>query len=378
MAAIIGPSGAGKSTLLDALAARSAETVKGTVCIDGVPATAAKRSAESAYIPQEDHFIPSLTCFETLMVAARLRGLSASSIRQIVHGSLRSMGLQGARDTQVGGLLPGGLRVRGISGGEKRRLSIACGTIGAPRIIFLDEPTSGLDTSSALVVMRCIQGIMLETAEVVEEKADAQENIGRYPHATIWNQYRVLQGRATMAYARNPANVAGRTLMAVALGVLVGFVFFRKPDGVDGLRQSVGALFFAALLLSLMPYTYMSMFISDRLFFRDDPLQPLYLTAPYYAAVSGINAILSSLNGVIMMLIVYGLVALLHTARAVLLTVLVTVLHSLCSVQLLVFVANLTPNQDLAFVLGVTYTSLSVLLSGFFVRLADMHDFRDF
>ncbi|KAK9901108.1 hypothetical protein WJX75_005683 [Coccomyxa subellipsoidea] len=52
MAAIIGPSGAGKSTLLDALAARSAETVKGTVCIDGVPATAAKRSAESTYIPQ--------------------------------------------------------------------------------------------------------------------------------------------------------------------------------------------------------------------------------------------------------------------------------------------------------------------------------------
>ena len=51
---------------------------------------------------------------------------------------------------------------------------------------------------------------------------------------------------------------------------------------------------------------------------------------------------------------------------------LVTILHSLCSVQLLVFVANLTPNQDLAFVLGVTYTALCVLLSGFFVRLADM------
>lgn len=44
---------------------------------------------------------------------------------------------------QVGGLLPGGLRVRGISGDEKRRLSIACGIVGAPELIFLDEPTSG-------------------------------------------------------------------------------------------------------------------------------------------------------------------------------------------------------------------------------------------
>ena len=49
---------------------------------------------------------------------------------------------------QVGGLLPGGLRVRGISGGEKRRLSIACGIVGAPELIFLDEPTSGSAESS--------------------------------------------------------------------------------------------------------------------------------------------------------------------------------------------------------------------------------------
>ncbi len=53
-------------------------------------------------------------------------------------------------------------------------------------------------------------------------------------------------------------------------------------------------------------------------------------------------------------------------------TLIVTALHSLCSVQLLVMMANLCPNQDLAFVLAVSYTTLCVLLSGYFVRLANV------
>jgi ATP-binding cassette subfamily G (WHITE) protein 2 len=58
--------------------------------------------------------------------------------------------LAGALYVQVGGVLPGGLNLRGLSGGERRRLSIAAGILGAPSVLFLDEPTSGVNNKHSL------------------------------------------------------------------------------------------------------------------------------------------------------------------------------------------------------------------------------------
>ena len=91
------------------------------------------------------------------------------------------MGLWKARFTQVGGALPGGILVRGLSGGEKRRLSIGCGLIASPSIIFLDEPTTGLDSFAALNVMDHMRDLAAMGHTVVASI--------HQPRSAIWDMF---------------------------------------------------------------------------------------------------------------------------------------------------------------------------------------------
>ena len=61
---------------------------------------------------------------------------------------IRLAGLQGKEKSRIGGRLPGGIMVRGLSGGEKRRLSLVCGVMTNPEILFCDEATSGASMAS--------------------------------------------------------------------------------------------------------------------------------------------------------------------------------------------------------------------------------------
>ena len=153
MLALMGPSGAGKSTLLDILSARKrAGRVTGEVLVDGAPRPP-DFAARAVYVPQGDGFLPAMTVRETADYHAALLlpgrwGRAARNAR--VSQVLAAMGLSHAGDTLVGGLLPGGITLRGVSGGERKRLSIAVGIVSTPALVFLDEPTSGLDSFAAL------------------------------------------------------------------------------------------------------------------------------------------------------------------------------------------------------------------------------------
>jgi ABC-type multidrug transport system ATPase subunit len=99
-------------------------------------------------VTQTDDLIGTLTVRETIYYSANLRlpgTVSRAEKKAIVDSTIQEMGLYDCRNTPVGNW-----HLRGLSGGEKRRLSIALEILTRPRLLFLDEPTSGLDRCTTL------------------------------------------------------------------------------------------------------------------------------------------------------------------------------------------------------------------------------------
>lgn len=156
--AVLGASGSGKSTLIDALANRIAKgSLKGTVKLNGETLQSRTLKVISAYVMQDDLLFPMLTVEETLMFAAEFRlprSLPKSKKKLRVQALIEQLGIKNAAKTIIGDE-----GHRGISGGERRRVSIGIDIIHDPILLFLDEPTSGLDSTSAYMVVKVLKRI---------------------------------------------------------------------------------------------------------------------------------------------------------------------------------------------------------------------------
>ncbi|GAA2160612.1 ABC transporter ATP-binding protein/permease [Actinomadura napierensis] len=144
LVAIIGGSGSGKTTLLDAIAGVR-PPAEGEVRYDGA-------SGSLGYVPQDDIVHKDLPLRRTLLYAAGLRlpaGTAPADAERAVDGVLDDLALTGRAGQRVGSL----------SGGERKRASIAVELLTRPRVFFLDEPTSGLDPASAADLMRLLRGL---------------------------------------------------------------------------------------------------------------------------------------------------------------------------------------------------------------------------
>jgi len=155
--AIVGPSGAGKSSLLEVLAGKLTPQ-SGSIFVNQNPINKAQFKKASGYVTQKDTLFPLLTVEETLMFSAKLRlRLPQDQLSSEVKFLMHELGLDHVAMTRVGDD-----RVRGISGGERRRVSIGVDVIHDPEVLILDEPTSGLDSTSALQIIDMLK-LMAET-----------------------------------------------------------------------------------------------------------------------------------------------------------------------------------------------------------------------
>lgn len=163
--AIMGPSGSGKSTLLDALAGRWARnaTHTGEILLNGRKQQMAYGTA--AYVTQDDILTGTLTVRETIRYATQLQlpsSMSSAQKNEMVEQTIAEMGLRTCADTKVGNW-----HLRGLSGGERRRLSIAVEVLTRPRLMYLDEPTSGLDSAAAFFVTSKLRSLARDGKTIV-------------------------------------------------------------------------------------------------------------------------------------------------------------------------------------------------------------------
>ncbi|KAG6610872.1 ABCG transporter ABC superfamily [Phytophthora cinnamomi] len=162
----MGPSGSGKTTLLDILADRICSgTIKGDISLNGETRNNKLFRAVSSYVAQEDSLLGSFTVLETLVMAARLTmpsGVTKLTLFKRVQSVIDDIGLRVCENTMVGDIFH-----KGISGGQKRRLSIAIEMLSNPSIILLDEPTSGLDSASTFNVVKLISRLSKEGRTVI-------------------------------------------------------------------------------------------------------------------------------------------------------------------------------------------------------------------
>ncbi|PIN10171.1 Transporter, ABC superfamily (Breast cancer resistance protein) [Handroanthus impetiginosus] len=165
--AIMGPSGSGKTTLLNVLAGQIVASprlhLSGLLEVNGRPFS--NKAYKFAFVRQEDLFFSQLTVRETLSLAAELQLQDISSVEErdeYVNDLLFKLGLVSCADSRVGDA-----KVRGISGGEKKRLSLACELIASPSVIFADEPTTGLDAFQAEKVMETLRQLAQDGHTVI-------------------------------------------------------------------------------------------------------------------------------------------------------------------------------------------------------------------
>eukprot|EP00854_Cymbomonas_tetramitiformis_P003774 gene3774-4722_t len=170
MTALMGASGAGKTSLLNVLSGKALGTLVGEILLNNAPVNYGNIKNVCNFVPQDDLMYDSLTVSEALMYYAQLRVLKDSfdmpateSYRQeLVSNYIIRLGLDYVKDVKIGNVLN-----PGISGGQRKRVSVGMELMNNPSLLFLDEPTSGLDSAIQEELMDFINELLLKNMTIV-------------------------------------------------------------------------------------------------------------------------------------------------------------------------------------------------------------------
>ncbi|XP_070153101.1 protein white-like [Polyergus mexicanus] len=165
---IMGASGAGKTTLLNTLTFRTTRGVStsGLMAVNGRRISPDVLTSRMAYVQQDDLFIGTLTVTEHLMFQAAVRmdrHIPRHQRIKRVNEVIDELALSKCRNTRIG--IPG--KVKGLSGGEMKRLSFASEVLTDPPLMFCDEPTSGLDSFMAHQVISILKALAASGKTIV-------------------------------------------------------------------------------------------------------------------------------------------------------------------------------------------------------------------
>ncbi|GAA5236898.1 ATP-binding cassette domain-containing protein [Verticiella sediminum] len=179
---LLGPNGAGKTTTLRALL--------GLTPYDGgriellshpIPAAARQARMKVGVVPQMDSLDPDFTVEENLLVFGRYFGLSDAEMRRRIPDLLDFAALSAKR----------GARINELSGGMKRRLTLARAMVNDPDLIVLDEPTTGLDPQARHLVWERLRALLsdgktiLLTTHFMDEAERLCERLGVIDHGRM-------------------------------------------------------------------------------------------------------------------------------------------------------------------------------------------------
>jgi lipooligosaccharide transport system ATP-binding protein len=150
---LLGPNGAGKTTTLR-LCLGLTDPDAGSITMLGfaVPARAREARRRIGVVPQLDNLDPDFTVRENLVVYGRYFGLRTRELEQRVPGLLDFAGLAARPDA----------RIQTLSGGMKRRLTLARALVNDPQLIFLDEPSTGLDPQARHLIWERLRTLTSE------------------------------------------------------------------------------------------------------------------------------------------------------------------------------------------------------------------------